>query len=288
VTARFPECVRDALYLESGPGPRSSSRLLAKDGRVAVHQRTEGLSFDVINPRSLVPIREALSTLGMGALPRGFVMRDKPSARPTSRSVESMSAQLRLVMADNPTSWTEEDIKAVARERTALGIDMVTRKFRDRLFYHALYIVKDAEEAHDVIQEVLIKAIRERRFFDADFRMKAWLFRVTSNLCFNIVRDRRRRGDILDAAPRKEHTDADQMDLVFQGEQRTEVLKAIDGMNDDHKEILMLRYYDDLSYAEIAEVLEIKLGTVMSRLSRARGRLQEVIDGMPATAARHA
>jgi RNA polymerase sigma-70 factor (ECF subfamily) len=48
----------------------------------------------------------------------------------------------------------------------------------------------------------------------------------------------------------------------------------------------MLRYYDDLSYAEIAEVLEIKLGTVMSRLSRARCRLQEVIDGAPTVAAR--
>lgn len=44
-------------------------------------------------------------------------------------------------------------------------------------------------------------------------------------------------------------------------------------MTDDHKEILLLRYYDDLSYAEIADVLDIKLGTVMSRLSRARARL---------------
>jgi RNA polymerase sigma factor (sigma-70 family) len=173
-----------------------------------------------------------------------------------------MSAQLRLVVADNPVSWTEDDIKAVSRENLRVAMDMVTRKFRDRLFYHAMYIVKDHEEAYDVVQEVFIKAIRERRFFDVDFRMKAWLFRVTSNLCFNIVRDRRRRGDILDAAPRKEHTDADQMDLVFQGEQRAEVLQAIETMNEDHREILMLRYYDDLSYAEIAEVLDIKLGTV--------------------------
>ena len=91
-----------------------------------------------------------------------------------------MSAQLRLVVADNPVSWTEEDIKAVSRENLRVAMDMVTRKFRDRLFYHAMYIVKDHEEAYDVVQEVFIKAIRERRFYDVDFRMKAWLFRVTS------------------------------------------------------------------------------------------------------------
>lgn len=213
-------------------------------------------------------------------------MRDREPPNPTGSRDAIMSAQLRLVVADNPVSWTEEDIKAVSRENLRVAMDMVTRKFRDRLFYHAMYIVKDHEEAYDVVQEVFIKAIRERRFFDVDFRMKAWLFRVTSNLCFNIVRDRRRRGDILDAAPKKEHTDPDQMDLVFQGEQRAEVLQAIETMNDDHREILMLRYYDDLSYAEIAEVLDIKLGTVMSRLSRARCRLQEVIDSAPTVVAR--
>jgi len=182
--------------------------------------------------------------------------------------------------------WTEENLKEVSARNRMMAFDFTVRRYEERLYVHAYCILKDGQEARDVVQEVFIKAIRERRFFDVDFRMKAWLFRVTSNLCFNIVRDRRRRGDILDAAPRKEHTDADQMDLVFQGEQRAEVLQAIETMNEDHREILMLRYYDDLSYAEIAEVLDIKLGTVMSRLSRARCRLQEVIDSAPTVVAR--
>ena len=69
----------------------------------------------------------------------------------------------------------------------------------------------------------------------------------------------------------------------FAGEQRTEVLAAMDKLSEEHKDILVLRYYDDLSYAEIADVLDIKLGTVMSRLSRARTRLAEVI-GQPTPA----
>src|SRR5690606_25115533 len=115
---------------------------------------------------------------------------------------------------------------------------------------------------------------REARFFAEDFKMKAWLFRVTSNLCFNIVRDRRRRGTLLDTMvkplARQRTAAAKQFDLVFNGEKQERILQAMDDLSDDHREILMLRYYDDLSYAEIADTLEVKLGTVMSRLSRAK------------------
>ena len=188
-----------------------------------------------------------------------------------------MAAHLRLVAAEQPSSWSEEDVKALARDNSRLAMEMVIRKYRERLFYHALSIVTSGAEAYDIVQEVFIRAIRETRFFEEDFRIRAWLFRVTSNLCFNQVRDRNRRGAILDAAPREESARAEQVDHVFEGEQRGEVMAALDQLSDDHKEILVLRYYDDLSYAEIADVLDIKLGTVMSRLSRARCRLAEVM-----------
>jgi RNA polymerase sigma-70 factor (ECF subfamily) len=100
---------------------------------------------------------------------------------------------------------------------------------------------------------------------------------VTSNLCFNLVRDRKRRGAILETFPQPDRAKPDQVERVFKGERREEVLEAIDQMTRDHKEILLLRYYDDLSYAEIAAVLDVKLGTVMSRLSRARGRLMATL-----------
>ena len=189
-----------------------------------------------------------------------------------------MSANLKLVAPQAPARWTEDDIKALHAEDPSAAMDMVVRKFRDRLFYHACYITKDSQEAYDVVQEVFIRTMRERRFYDAEFRQKAWLFRVTSNLCFNLVRNRKRRGAILETVPRKEKDEADQLERVFEGEQRQEILAAIDLMTDAHKEILLLRYYDDLSYAEIAEVLDVKLGTVMSRLSRARRRLMDVLE----------
>jgi len=178
---------------------------------------------------------------------------------------------------ENSSGWSEADIKKLAANNSRAAMEMVIRKFREPLYFHARYIVKDHQEAYDLVQEVFIKAMREDRLFDEDFKIKAWLYRVTSNLCFNQVRNRKRRGAILDTMMKPEAFGADQVETIFAGERRSEVMTALEQLSEDHKQILLLRYYDDLSYAEIADVLQVKLGTVMSRLSRARMRLMEVM-----------
>lgn len=185
---------------------------------------------------------------------------------------------LRLVRPDESAEPDDADIKALAvRDRRAAASALV-RRYREPLFHHAAWILKDWEEAVDVAQEVFIKAMREPRFFDPDFKMKAWLYRVTSNLCFNLVRDRRRRNVILETQvlPRLDE-EAVQPDSVFHGERQERILAAMDALSEAHREILMLRYYSDLSYAEISDTLGIKLGTVMSRLSRAKEALLECL-----------
>ena len=182
-----------------------------------------------------------------------------------------------------PSGWRvpeDDQIKSIARKDRRAAADWVVRKYRDPLFQHAAWILKDWEEAIDVSQDVFIRAMREPRFFDADFKMKAWLYRVTTNLCFNRVRDRRRRNAILDSVPRHMGDEAKQTDTVFQSQQQQQILSAMELLSEDHREILMLRYYSDLSYGEISDALNIKLGTVMSRHARARVQLMEVLDDL--------
>jgi RNA polymerase sigma-70 factor (ECF subfamily) len=178
-------------------------------------------------------------------------------------------------------NWLDEDIKEVASSDRQQSVDLLVRKYGERLYVHAYCILKDAQEARDVVQEVFIKAMREPRFFDADFKMQAWLYRVTRNLCFNLVRDRRRRDGILASVPRSEEFLADPIEVVFGSERQEEIIQAIGQLTEDHRTILLLRYYEDMSYAEIARALSIKLGTVMSRLSRARDRLLSVLGEDP-------
>jgi RNA polymerase sigma-70 factor (ECF subfamily) len=180
---------------------------------------------------------------------------------------------LRLAPVDAPTD--EDGIKQLARTDREAASEAVIRRWRDPLSRHAASIVKDAQEALDVAHEVLIRALREPRFFDPPFRMKAWLYRVTSNLCFNRVRDRRRRREILAAEPLPTATDADQASRVALTERQARIRSALDQLTENHRQILLLRYWSDLSYAEIGHTLGIELGTVMSRLSRARSRLLE-------------
>jgi len=188
-----------------------------------------------------------------------------------------MSNLLELPKPSGPLP-DDDEIKALAEVDRRRAADALVRRYRDGLFHHAAWILKDWQEAIDVTQEVFIKAMRERRFFDEGFKMKAWLFRVTSNLCFNMRRDKKRRAGLLEKHPRPRSTQADQIEIVYADERQKEILDAIEEMTPKHAEILKLRYYGDLSYKEIAETLDIKLGTVMSRLSRARGKLMEVLE----------
>ncbi len=186
--------------------------------------------------------------------------------------------KLQLVTSDGLPD--DDAIKRIAQQDRHRAADLVIRRYREPLFHHAAWILKDWEEAIDVTQEVFIKAMREPRFFDEGFKMKAWLYRVTSNLCFNLVRDRRRRSAILETVPKPTSDAPEQADLVFHGERQEQILAAMDRLTENHRKILMLRYYSDLSYAEISDTLGIKLGTVMSRLSRAKNQLMEVLDGV--------
>jgi RNA polymerase sigma-70 factor (ECF subfamily) len=172
---------------------------------------------------------------------------------------------------------SEDELKRLAQTDRRGAAQALFDRYRERLEFHASGIVKDAQEARDVVQEVFIKAMREPRLFDAEFRTQAWLYRVTRNLCFNIVRDRRRRGGILAGMHQQTERPEDQLERVFHGERQEEMIVAVQQLTDDHRVILMLRYYEDLSYSEIAVRLNIKMGTVMSRLSRARDRLEEVL-----------
>ena len=177
-----------------------------------------------------------------------------------------------------PKQWSDDQLKLAASKSRRVAMELLIQKYREPLFRHALYILKDQDEAYDIVQETFIRAIREHRIFDLEFRIKAWLFRVTKNLCLNNIRNTTRRSAILDANPMQDRQEPDQISQIFAGERSLEMMANMEKLSEEHREILVLRYYDELSYAEIAHVLNLKLGTVMSRLSRARKNLLDTVE----------
>lgn len=182
------------------------------------------------------------------------------------------------------TPHADDDLKRLARRDRRAAMAGVVARYRARLLRHAGGIVRDPDVAADMVQDVFIKAMREPRLFEAEFRIGAWLHRVTGNLCLNLVRDGRRRADILADMPTRRVTDPDQIDALLQDERQARVQEAIGQLTPDHQRILRERFYADRSYQEIADALDLKLGTVMSRLSRAKDAICTALDQATADA----
>jgi len=137
----------------------------------------------------------------------------------------------------------------------------------------ALQMLGNTDDATDAVQDAFVKVLNKPAAYDADAGpLKPWFLRVVRNRCIDLIRRRRPEDanalELSDPGPGPE--------VSLEGEQRNQLLKhALASLSVDQRQIIVLRDYMDLSYAEIADVLEIAGGTVMSRLHRARMVLKE-------------
>ncbi|HHO50993.1 MAG TPA: RNA polymerase sigma factor [Deltaproteobacteria bacterium] len=139
----------------------------------------------------------------------------------------------------------------------------------------------DEQEAAECAQEAMLKAYRARARYDATRPFYPWLHRIVRNTCFDAISRRKHR-----ALPGlEEHQVASEgptvLDALAQEESIATVRRAMAGLGEPHREILVLRHFQDLSYAEISQLLGIPEGTVMSRLYRARRALVRALQEEP-------
>lgn len=153
----------------------------------------------------------------------------------------------------------------------------------DGLYGYAMVLTRDRTEAEDLVQETCVRAVKAMESLQPDSNAKSWLFTILRNIWLNQVRQRR-------AAPRIIGLDADESTAELAVEvsedpyalyasklERDQVRKAIQQLPDELREIIVLREYGELSYHEIATLLDCPAGTVMSRLGRARSKLRSLL-----------
>ena len=171
----------------------------------------------------------------------------------------------------------DDEIAALAKTDRRRALSAVVAKYRRPLYRHAFHMLHDAEEAYEITQEVFVRAWKESRLFDAEFHIKGWLYRVTANLSLKHIRSRRVRALFVLRRPEvpKEVT-APVADAIY-GEVRKEVAEALSELPPRFRQLVVLRYFDDLSYKEIADTMKMPIGSVMSGLSRARERLKKLL-----------
>jgi RNA polymerase sigma-70 factor (ECF subfamily) len=156
-------------------------------------------------------------------------------------------------------------------------------EYLDGLYGYAMVLSRNAAEAEDLVQETCLRALRSIDGLRADGSAKSWLFTILRNIWLNQLRHRRTAPAVVeldaDGSAPNEPADPAQdphSDYVSKLE-RERVRTAIEQLPVEFREIIIVREYEELSYEEIAAVLDCPLGTVRSRLARARSRLREML-----------
>ncbi|MBI39317.1 MAG: RNA polymerase subunit sigma-70 [Leptospiraceae bacterium] len=151
--------------------------------------------------------------------------------------------------------------------------------YRSRLIRKAVSMLGNPQDAEDILQEALVTAYRALKSFRGESGIYTWLYRIVVNKCRDFHRSKKNApSDSLDSVAFMIHDD--RIDLEKNLELSTEstyLIQQINTLDKRYREILVMRYFDDLSYQEIASVLKIQVGTVKSRLFKARELLKRAI-----------
>lgn len=186
-----------------------------------------------------------------------------------------------------------DDLTLVKRVRSGdqRAFKLLVERYQRKIYSVALGMVKDKEEALDVSQEAFVKVYKYLDHFKGDASFYTWLYRITVNICIDVLR---RRG-----AMRGEHVEFDetiQMDAAeanigalgsrlgtnpqksaLRKELAAKIQDALAQVPEKHRAILLLREIEGMSYEDLARTLDIPKGTVMSRLFHARVKVQKIL-----------
>ena len=178
--------------------------------------------------------------------------------------------------------------------KSALGGDQKAYKalfetYRQAIFHITVKIVRNQDEANDLVQETFIKAFGSLKSYDHNYRFSTWLYKIAANCSIDFLRKRKidsmsldkpiatKDGDVQMEIP--DDTYNPERDLRSR-QQSTGIEDAIESLPEKYKEVIVLRHKEDKSYEEIAEMLKVPVGTVKARIFRARELLKKKLKSL--------
>ena len=172
---------------------------------------------------------------------------------------------------NHQAALSESEILTLVQKGDREAYQEIVVRHMQSAYYVALAFVHNHQDALDLSQEAFIKAFRKIKKFDTKRPFFPWFYRILKNLCIDHYKHRRRLNEVPLENVRileVEHEDREMKKALWKG---------IDELPDEQKEIIVLRYFQQLSYQEIAEILDKPTGTVMSSLYYAKKRLKGIV-----------
>ena len=176
----------------------------------------------------------------------------------------------------------DDELILKAQEGDLRPFDLLVKRYQRKIYFLARHMVKGHDAADDIAQETFINAYSAIKSFKIGYSFYTWLYRICMNLSINYLK---RQKFVIPESQFEEETSplereaagADPSNHLALKELEGKIEKALDSLPPKFKAVLVLRVYEDLSYEEIAKTLKISIGTVMSRLFRAREKMQEML-----------
>jgi RNA polymerase sigma-70 factor (ECF subfamily) len=168
-------------------------------------------------------------------------------------------------------------VRAQAGDRAAAN--ELLELLYDQLWRVARRMLGNDSDAYDATQDTLIKIVTGLHTFDGNSQVRTWAYRIAQNTCIDALRKRQRTPEPVDTQAELAHSAQWNSSRHGEVELRLDLDRAMDQLLPEVRSVIVLRSVMDLDYETIAEILDLPIGTVRSRLSRGRSQLTELLDG---------
>ncbi|MCM1292875.1 MAG: sigma-70 family RNA polymerase sigma factor [Bacteroides sp.] len=154
------------------------------------------------------------------------------------------------------------------------AFDILLKRHQDRVFSYILSIVKNTDIANDIFQETFVKAIttiKQGRYSESG-KFSAWITRIAHNLVIDYYRQEKSENlcsaddEAVNVLNRKELSDVNIEDVIINDQIHDDVRRLVDALPDNQREVLMMRYYRDMSFKEIADATKVSINTALGRM----------------------
>jgi RNA polymerase sigma-70 factor (ECF subfamily) len=179
------------------------------------------------------------------------------------------------------TSLDDTQLMLAVQQGNAMAFRVLVDRHKRKAYYTALKLVGDPDEAYDLSQEAFIRIYNARSRYNGNYPFYAWFYTILRNLARNYLQKRSVRLEYAARTKRigmRSLADSDSPECIAEADEaKKAVWTAIGKLSYEHREIIILRHFEDLSYEEIAKLLGIAVGSVMSRLYYARKKLRDLL-----------
>jgi RNA polymerase sigma-70 factor (ECF subfamily) len=182
-------------------------------------------------------------------------------------------------VVDTELQLTDEEIAVRIQKGDADVFGVLVDRYEQKLLRYGTKFLARTEDIEDMVQDIFVSAYRNIQSFDSSLRFSPWIYRIAHNAFVNGLRQNKRGPVYMDFDTLLAHqvyedqaeTERDQKDM------RALIDRGLQGMSAKYQEILVLHYFEEMAYKDIADILQIPIGTVSVRMRRAKEALKASI-----------